>query len=259
MSLIVNGSELTGAYNISYNGTTLKQIDVIQDSERYTVWRKGNLVLQLDDATTEVLYIKKNGTTIVTIPSGTSGELSFEDLGLVSGDTITLCKNRSATLSGTGMPNWSTVNYVLYSYTLTTNSVALKISQEQLTSVFRLSFTTDGGNASTVTRSFVSGEETHYEAYPIIVANSNGMSNSKAMYYFIASILKMDGTADTPTYKYEIGPSGSVTWSANTTKAYCDTPYSGGSGKAWIDGTRYDNPTTFNKTVNYVHYTVEEL
>lgn len=59
--LVLDGTEISGSYNITYNGTELKQIDVVKDDNRYAVWKKGGLVIEATNINSSYpIYVEVN-------------------------------------------------------------------------------------------------------------------------------------------------------------------------------------------------------
>lgn len=78
--LILNSTEITGNYNISYNGVALNQIDVVKNGVRTTVWRHGEIVIIVDNQPLPVTVTV--GSNSVTVPANTSETLAYNDLAI---------------------------------------------------------------------------------------------------------------------------------------------------------------------------------
>ncbi len=78
--LILNSTEITGNFNISYNGVALNQIDVVKDGVRTTVWRHGEIVIIVDNQPLPITVTV--GSNSVTVPANTSETLVYNDLAI---------------------------------------------------------------------------------------------------------------------------------------------------------------------------------
>ncbi len=266
--LILNSTEITGNYNISYNGVALNQIDVVKDGVRTTVWRHGEIVIDINGTTYCNLTVTC-GSYTTTIPSGSSGTITLLDTGVSDTDVLTITETAKAKVIN------SYYKYTVYSGL----NHAVRLTPTSAISSYELTFTGRERNAdySRVTvNGTLGGAYNNYKGCPIIgLYTTHGRSDSQLNK--AVELLTYNPFRDTPfdiqreTWdgnSSEIHTPNGQSFTAYVQNSYGSTSYgfqefyyianSDSTATAAIHSI-IGQTQTVNDTMNYTYYQVEEI